>query len=547
MLLAALFLSIALYALWSLVTLELNYRRAQSMGIPLIRLPVDPLNALWQVSEEHFWAFANFLHLPVHSWKRVLRRGWQFEAKADLFFEYGPAFALVSPRSIIVQICDAEAVREVLERRRDFVRPSETYELVAVYGPNIMTASPADWARHRKVLATPFSNERIMKLVWDESARQTRQMMADWSVRGMLSSIGKDTRTVSLNVLATVGFGRSFDFKPYNEVEKTDTKDSYRDSLQVVLDNILLILLVPRKYLRYSLLPEWLQSIGRAGDEFQKHMATMLDEEMTAMNQGEKGSGGLMASLVRALDVNQKDKTKGMSVEEVYGNTFVINFAGHDTTANTLTFALVMLMAHPEVQDWVGEEIARVTEGVGEVWDYGHVFQQLIRCKAVLLETLRLYPPVMSLPKRTNEHPQQIPLGDKIITIPPHTEISNNTLAVHTYARYWSDPLAWKPSRWVVSSAAGESVYTPERDTYFPWSDGPQNCPGMKFSQVEFVAVLAMLLRDHRLKVEANDGESPEEVLERTWRVANDCNAHIILQMNNPSQLRVRFEDITLK
>jgi len=46
-----------------------------------------------------------------------------------------------------------------------------------------------------------------------------------------------------------------------------------------------------------------------------------------------------------------------------------------------------------------------------------------------------------------------------------------------------------------------EALFTPAQSTYFPWSDGPQNCPGAKFAQVESVAVLACLLRDHRVRV----------------------------------------------
>lgn len=84
------------------------------------------------------------------------------------------------------------------------------------------------------------------------------------------------------------------------------------------------------------------------------------------------------------------DKTsagvRGLSVDEVFGNIFVINFAGHDTTANTLAFKMVLFAAYPEVQEWASEAIRRVTEGLEVAeWDYNTLFPQLKRCRAILV------------------------------------------------------------------------------------------------------------------------------------------------------------------
>lgn len=90
-----------------------------------------------------------------------------------------------------------------------------------------------------------------------------------------------------------------------------------------------------------------------------------------------------MSSFVRALDTHQKEGTKttgtrGLSVDKVFGNIFVINLAGHDTTANTLAFAMVLLAANQEVR--------RVTKGMDVAdWDYEKLFPQLIRCSAILV------------------------------------------------------------------------------------------------------------------------------------------------------------------
>jgi cytochrome P450 len=386
-------------------------------------------------------------------------------------------------------------------------------------------------------------NETIMRSVWDESVRQTRQLIESWTNHGVASA-ADDMRTVSLNVLAAIGFRRSFEFKSSTAEPSTVGKDgrfSYRDALQIVLDKAILILMIPRKHLKYSWLPASIQRVGKAAEDFAIHMQEMVNGEMATLNQGNKGSGSLITAFVKALDVHQKDRTKGMSVEEILGNLFVINFAGHDTTANTLAFATLFLTAYPEVQEWVADEVRRVFKDVqDENWDYSSLFPQLVRCRAVMLETLRLCPPIMSLPKWTHAQPQTIKVGPQSITIPPKTTTLSTILAVHTHPEFWTSPQSWTPARWIVTDPSGsESLLTPRRNTYMPWSDGPQNCPGIKFSQVEFVAIMACLLLRHRIDGIRENGESVTEMTKRVRSVIDDCNQEILLKMNDPDRAKI--------
>ena len=272
-------------------------------------------------------------------------------------------------------------------------------ELLAVYGPSISTASPENWARHRKVLAAPFMNESIMRAVWNESQRQTRQMMHDWLTHGV-GSVSADTRALSLNVLAAIGFQRPFEFKASKSARNNGKKTanntyielsdrlSYRDALQIVLDNIILILMIPRKHLQYPILPAWMRRIGKASNDFYSHMQELLSEEIATAteNSERKPSASLITSFERALDAHRSDRTKGMSEDEIMGNLFVINFAGHDTTANTLAFVMLLLVAHPEIQQWVSEEVSAVIGDLNQQEQgYGALFPRLIRCRAVMV------------------------------------------------------------------------------------------------------------------------------------------------------------------
>ena len=127
-------------------------------------------------------------------------------------------------------------------------------------------------------------------------------------------------------------------------------------------------------------------------------------------------------------------------------------------------------------------------------------------------------------------------------------------LATQTHPNHWPNPLAWKPSRWIIPSTptsgplrsldptppgCQETLLTPAQSTYFPWSDGLQNCPGAKFAQVEFVAVLACLLREHRIEVASEPREGFGKARERVLATTEDCDLELLLRMRNPEKVRL--------
>jgi cytochrome P450 len=240
-----------------------------------------------------------------------------------------------------------------------------------------------------------------MRFVWDESIKQAKEMLQSWTGNAdpSIASVSKDTRTLSLNVLAATGFRRSYKFHSATQ-PATEESRTYRDALQTVLDNAILLMLIPPRILRLPFLPNRLARIGQAAADFKQYMVQMLGEEMSLLEDDKTGTGSLMTSFVRALDINRRKEgsshsdtgqspSKGLSIDEIFGNIFVINFAGHDTTANTLAFAMLLLSANPEVQDWVGAELQEfMADHDGQKWDYGASFPDLKRCRAVLVRII---------------------------------------------------------------------------------------------------------------------------------------------------------------
>lgn len=119
----------------------------------------------------------------------------------------------------------------------------------------------------------------------------------------------------------------------------------------------------------------------------------------------------------------------------------------------------------------------------------------------VFKETLRLHPPVRSIPKKTSE---KVRLGD--VKIPKNTMVSLNTAAAHKNPKYWENPEEFIPERF------DESKHKITPFTYFPFSLGKRNCVGKKFALIEGIIMLAMLAQ--RFEVAFPEGADQEKYFE---------------------------------
>ena len=216
-----------------------------------------------------------------------------------------------------------------------------------------------------------------------------------------LKSTSEDTRTLALHVLAYVGFQKSCPFRSAIKQSEGQEPATYRDSLSVVLQNILVIIVLPAFLFQMPVLPAKWRQIGFAVTSFRKYMLDQLSEEKRLIAEGKPGAGTLMSNLVRASEardgvvVNEDEKNaannkphegRALSVDEILGNIFVFNFAGHDTTAISLAFSMLLLVAHPDIQDWISEELNFYFETTdSEKWGYEGSFPRLKRCRAVLV------------------------------------------------------------------------------------------------------------------------------------------------------------------
>lgn len=222
---------------------------------------------------------------------------------------------------------------------------------------------------------------------------------------------------------------------------------------------------------------------------------------------GEKGDGG---------------KGGAMSDGILSDILMVLLFGGYDTTSITLTYALHLLASHPKVQAMVSAEIAEVLggprSGIGGEDEPGPVLLDdpagLPLTRAVILETLRLYPPA---PVTTRNLEKPLELHGTVL--PPGTMIFIGVWSIQRDARNYPMPEDFRPDRWVrrgekgtkwVERAEGDdgggiecgakTVPPASRDAFCAFSGGARNCVGRALAMQEAVTLLACLLRDLRFE-----------------------------------------------
>jgi cytochrome P450 len=178
-----------------------------------------------------------------------------------------------------------------------------------------------------------------------------------------------------------------------------------------------------------------------------------------------------------------------MSDQQVRDEVMTIFLAGHETTANALTWTFYLLSQNPEAEARLHAELDAVLGGRPPTLDD---LPRLTYTALVLDESLRIYPPVWVIGRRALS---DVELGGWVI--PAGSNIALSQWAIHHDARYHPDPWAFRPERWLP----GEQDQRPEF-SFFPFGGGPRICIGESFARMEAALLIAGIAQNWRLRLE---------------------------------------------
>jgi len=204
--------------------------------------------------------------------------------------------------------------------------------------------------------------------------------------------------------------------------------------------------------------------------------------------------GDLLSMLLAATDVEDNPggmphgPATGMTDKQVRDECLTVMLAGHETTANGLSFALWMLAKHPEAQEEVHREAVRV---LGARQPDATDFPRLRYAYMAFAETMRLFPPVWVTARSCGPSPYDF----RGFRIPPGSILIAPQIVVHRDPRFWPDPEKFDPLRFDDEAKSSRPKFA-----YYPFGAGSRQCIGEGLAWMEGVFVLATIFRNWKVR-----------------------------------------------
>ncbi|PAN49476.1 hypothetical protein PAHAL_9G451800 [Panicum hallii] len=438
-----------------------------------------------------------FLLPPFHKW--VADYGRTF------LYWIGPVPAIFS--------VDLELIKEVLTDRtglfaKDFMLPV----LKVLFGNGLILANGDDWKRHRKVVLPAFNHERI-KSMSAVTAEATEQMTRRWcdqilqngAQRAAEIRVDRAISDLTAGIIGRVAFGTRD--QEAGEVLQL-LHEMQAMGAAAMLDAPILWYLPTRRNLKVRRLDKLVRT---------KIMA-MMEARVAAKDDATCGGGygdDLLGLMLEAWSPERQAGSDGtLTTEEVIDECKTFFGAGQETTATLLVWAMFLLSTHPQWQEKVREEVLREFScdagggGGGVVVPNTDVLARLKLLHMVLLETLRLYPPIVFI--------QRTATSDAVlrgIKVARGTAVSIPIGMLQRDKEVWgSDADEFNPMRFKngVSRAARDP------NALLSFSLGPRACTGQSFGVVEAQIVMAMILRKFSFSLSPKYVHKPKYVVSLT-------------------------------
>ena len=262
---------------------------------------------------------------------------------------------------------------------------------------------------------------------------------------------------------------------------------------------------------RFPHLPPWIPTPGNL--KFNRARRTLA--QFIASLVREHSREGAPADNLLAMLLAAKDPAtgEGMSATQLKDEIQTFLLAGHDTTANNLAWTVYLLSRYPEVKRRVIEEIRRV---VGHQGISLSTLEDLSYTRAVILESLRYYPPVWILPRS--------PLRDDVIggyRIPAGSSVYISPYLIHRHRDFWRNANDFDPTRFTGGCADDIAKFA-----FIPFGAGPRQCVGRQFALTESLIVLATILNHYDL--------STTQILEPRPGVTLRPSSNLIARVHSP-------------
>lgn len=382
----------------------------------------------------------------------------------DLAAKTAPVARLQLAHIPIYVITDADIAHQLLVTEADRLQKSAgLHFLQPLLGDGLLTAEGETHKRHRKLLAPAFAPKRL-NAYGTTMVAETQAQMAGW-YSGQRIDLSEQMMETTLAIAGKTMFGA----------------DVRKDARQVALGLEL--------GMRAQM--ESLSSPVRLGYEWplprhlrMRRAVKLLDEVVYRLIR-EGRARGTDGGDVLSILLLARDEEGGLSDKQVRDEVMTLLLAGHETTANALTWAWYELSRNPAVLAKLQAEV----DAAGEITT--ETLERMPYNLAVIEEAMRLHPPAYMVGRETK--------GELVVgghRLPPKAIVAVNVRGIHRRADYYPEPDAFRPERMLA-----EAKKARPRHHYLPFGAGPRVCIGSHFALLEAQLCLATMVRHAAMRV----------------------------------------------
>jgi cytochrome P450 len=367
-------------------------------------------------------------------------------------------------------IIKPEYIEHVLLTNRVNYRKSQflRHLLGPLLGDGLLISEGEFWRRQRRIAAPAFHSRRIADFIATMGSC-SEAALARWPTMTQPFDIAAEMMALTLNIISRTMFSRDVS----GDVQ----------SVRRLMDSVVTLRLGLLDLLGF---PEWLprrqpKAYRRAIVEFEALVSRFLAERRAdGIDRGD-----LMSMLLTAHD---PETDEGMSDKQLRDEILTIFLAGHETTANALSWCWYLLTQHPEAEVRLHDELNRVLGGRMPTFAD---LAELKWTRMVIEEAMRLYPPVHTIARTAIGEDQ---IGG--VRVPPGALVTISPYVTHRNPNLWPEPERFNPERFSPSCVAQR-----HRFTYLPFGGGPRICIGSSFALAEAQVIVAAIAQRYRVRL----------------------------------------------
>ncbi|XP_062098662.1 cytochrome P450 CYP72A616-like [Humulus lupulus] len=419
----------------------------------------------------------------------------------DLMQKYGRVCMTWIGTKPRVIIGEPELIRMILaDKNNDFVKPKLANPLAGFLLVGVASLEGDRWAKRRQKITHAFHLDKLKAMVPTFSMSCSRlieqwmRLSSNCGEEGCEIDVAPEFQRFAADVIARTAFGSSYEEgKKLFELQKQQIPLVFEAYYNIYIPGFRFIP-TKKNRKRYKLENE-ITAILR--DMIRKR-------EEDHLSQTNRGSN--LLDLLLLNHSKEELSENGLTIEEIIDECKLFYFAGQETTANLLTWTIIMLAMHPIWQQRAREEVLHMCGN-----ESNPHFDAINRFKIIpmiLNEVLRLYP---SLCNTYRHSERETTIGG--ITIPGGVEIFLLMLSLHHDSKYWGDDVAeFKPERF-AKGVAKSSKDDQDEIAFYPFGWGPRICLGQNFAMIEAKIGLAMILQHFSFELSPSYTHAPYSVI----------------------------------